>query len=197
MLLNALILIILLLHTFRLRFYHGITSESLLLFQFSLYLYRHSVITSLYLLFIFRYNLDTIIKVINSSPLPFTNQKCLYQRLYSLWRQSLRNQYHQWTSPLHWYASSWIILSELMYCYNGLTYPGYLFLDDICTTYNHTLDLDQILDLSPSFYWHINWIKFDATCSQILSIFADDEPLSGFYYLLDDDLYPLQSYPGK
>ena len=81
--------------------------------------------------------------------------------------------------------------------YDNLTHPGTFVLDAICATYLRTLDPDQILDLSPSVYWKINWFKFDATCSQISALFADDEPLSEFYDLFDDDICPLQSSPGN
>ena len=59
------------------------------------------------------------------------------------------------------------------------------------------MSLDQFLDLSPSIYWKINWFKFDATCSQILATFSDDDPLSGFYYCLDGGLSPVNIYPVK
>ena len=59
------------------------------------------------------------------------------------------------------------------------------------------MDIDQILDFSYSVYWQINRFKFDATCSQISAIFADDDPLSGLYNCLYDGIYPIQSYTGK
>ena len=89
------------------------------------------------------------------------------------------------------------MLDSVMTRYNGLTNPGSFVLYDIHTIYHHTLALDQLLDLSPSGYWKIIWFKFDDTCSQILEIFTDNEPLSGFYNFLDYGLSPFQSHPGN
>ena len=49
--------------------------------------------------------------------------------------------------------------------YNNLTHPEPFFLDVIYTAFHRTLALDQIVNFSPSIYWHIGVFKFDATCS--------------------------------
>ena len=64
-----------------------------------------------------------------------------------------------------------------MNLYNCLTFPVFLVLNAICTTYRYTSALDNILDFPPPVYWNNNRFKFDATCSQILAIFSDDDPL--------------------
>ena len=99
MLLTDLVLGSLLLYTFSLRFSRGLTSEYLLLFQVSLYIYRHCHYQFLYI-FLSWYTLDSIIKVITSSPLPLTNNRHHYQFFYGLWHRSPHNQCHQWTFPL-------------------------------------------------------------------------------------------------
>ena len=67
--------------------------------SFTLHLPPHCHYQFLYI-FLSWYTLDSIIKVITSSPLPLTNKRRHYQFFYGLWHQSPHNQCHQWTSPL-------------------------------------------------------------------------------------------------
>ena len=99
MLLSGLVLSILLIHKFMLRFSHGLAFGSLLIFQIVLYMYHHSANASFFLLFLSWYNIGPILKVITSSPLLLTNQRHFFQRLYGIWCQSSCNQCHQQTSP--------------------------------------------------------------------------------------------------
>ena len=172
MLIADLIICSLLLQNFAPRFSHRLTAGFLLLFQVELYFYHHAVIPSFCLLFLSWNTPYAILKVIISSLLTFTNQRCHYQRIYGLWQQYLHNQYHQLTSLRCCYPTSWVILYAVIIFYNGLTHPGQFVHDAIHTTYHRTLDLGQLLDLSPSIYWHVNRFKFDATCSQILASFC-------------------------
>ena len=77
--------------------------------------------------------------------------------------------------------------------YSGLTCPGYLSLDNICTTYHWNLALDKLLDLSPCVYYNLHCFKIDATCSQMSASFSDDDPLSTLYYCFNGVISPLWS----
>ena len=147
MLLIFLILNSLLPHKFKIRFAHGLTSGSHLLFQFALYIYHHAVISGFYLFLLSWYNLDSILKVINFSQSPFINQMRCYQRLYGLLRRSPNNQCHQLNSPLFRYPTSWVILYAVMDFYNYLNPPGFFVLNYLLTTYHCNLSLDKLLDL--------------------------------------------------
>ena len=84
-LLTALILRSLLLQNYTLIFDHGLTFGSFLIFQVELYIYRHPSIFSFFLLFMSWDTLDTILEVINYSPLLLTNKSNHYQQLYGIW----------------------------------------------------------------------------------------------------------------